>query len=123
MYLALGLPLRDPRHAVKVWSLRLNPSRIHALVDEQPEVEHGLHSLPDVRKRLIRCDPAERNAKRLGESLFAGRFTKPLPQERGSDVHDEELVGAPVEEKQFILERCSLNLGISSKCHGLIGQR
>jgi hypothetical protein len=40
MYLPLGLPSRDPRHAVRVRSLRLNPSRIHGLVNEQPEVEH-----------------------------------------------------------------------------------
>src|SRR6266404_6964479 len=93
-------------------------SRIRAFIDQQAEIEHGFHRLPDIGEGLIWGNSAERRAKRLDESLLAGWFFESLPQECGRDVHDKKLVVLAVEKKHFVLERGGLNLWISSKGHG-----
>src|SRR5215471_18678149 len=98
--------------------LRLMSRRIRAVVDEQPELEHGLHGLPDIGERLLWADPTERSTQRLGKRLLAGRFTKSVPEECGCEIHDKELVVFAVEKKHFVLERGGLNLRISFECHG-----
>src|SRR5262249_36185256 len=93
--------------------LLLKSRRIRAVCDEQAELEHRLHRLPDVGERLLWADPAERSTQRLGKRLLAGRFTKSVPEECGREIHDKELVVFAVEKKHFVLERGGLDLRIS----------